>query len=929
MLRSVFVGLVVALSSLARADFILIRDLEQQGLATVTASAWDIGHKDALFDRDWDNIYRSASINPAIITVEFVNAPTVGAMRGLVAASPTEITLEAANTLADLNNQTGSFIRIINAQRFEDSIVGWAEWNDTPVTRKFWRFRCKRLERDDYVHIRELELQTPEPVQQVLINGQLVRINVIEVTPEFAEIPVGQTQQFTGEASLSYGPTRYNVTSIATWTTDAPGVATINANGLATGAGVGQTLVNADIGVVHAESLLGVRAVRPIDLNVGFIHRSPEYERFHIDFSGDQRIAAGYENQKKWPDPGELVTYTAHVFNKGDLPAANVPYEWRFDGVVVDAGVIPLMNPGQRVQLTYQRPWPADVVQTVDINPGAEIYQPAKYRRAVGNHTIQCTLDPGDVIAESSEMNNSIKDYINAIQFHFYMEQHTYDEFGRKTNFIETYSPEDWAQLQMQALQRKLWVSGGRQRFRLSNLQVVPDGTLDPGGTHEPIGNVTWTTDGVWGFDWPSDYLEIHRKRVDQALVHELGHQIGLIDIYNYDVATSNMLIRYNGSLVAGTARMPLVSPWNVMYGNERYWYDNGVARIDWSGRGAMANTGARFFSKGAVAGMNRNLGLRRGFYGDYLGAIPQDEIKIRLVNHPDTPVPGAQIRIFQRERNGTVPNNPKFSGVTDANGLWTFPSTTLPAWYGGIAVNNPWSSVYNGWTFNAPEPVGNNAPLVVEAVWNPGTGTIAEYHFIECDELNVAFSGGSTEDYTYTIVTHASRAGNHLPVMTFTTGEYVWIDEGSTFTMRVLVSDADGDPVTLSATPMPNSDFNPATGRFTYTPDSLDVTDAGGAFEAGQVLFVADDGKFRAVKALTIHVRDVDGFAMLRPVVPDEPVGCPADFNGDALVNFFDVQAFLNAFSAHDDSADLNADGVWNFFDVQMFLNVFSAGCG
>ena len=25
---------------------------------------------------------------------------------------------------------------------------------------------------------------------------------------------------------------------------------------------------------------------------------------------------------------------------------------------------------------------------------------------------------------------------------------------------------------------------------------------------------------------------------------------------------------------------------------------------------------------------------------------------------------------------------------------------------------------------------------------------------------------------------------------------------------------------------------------------------------------------------------------------------------------------------------ADLNSDGAWDFFDVQMFLNVFSAGC-
>ncbi len=56
--------------------------------------------------------------------------------------------------------------------------------------------------------------------------------------------------------------------------------------------------------------------------------------------------------------------------------------------------------------------------------------------------------------------------------------------------------------------------------------------------------------------------------------------------------------------------------------------------------------------------------------------------------------------------------------------------------------------------------------------------------------------------------------------------------------------------------------------------------------------------------------------------------LGCIADFVPDGVLNFFDVQGFLNAFSAHDSSADLAPDGVFNFFDVQAFLNYFAAGC-
>ncbi|KAA0213993.1 MAG: hypothetical protein DYG94_03015 [Leptolyngbya sp. PLA3] len=54
----------------------------------------------------------------------------------------------------------------------------------------------------------------------------------------------------------------------------------------------------------------------------------------------------------------------------------------------------------------------------------------------------------------------------------------------------------------------------------------------------------------------------------------------------------------------------------------------------------------------------------------------------------------------------------------------------------------------------------------------------------------------------------------------------------------------------------------------------------------------------------------------------------CPGDFNDDGVLDFFDVQAFLQAFSAHHPAADLAADGVFNFFDAQTFLNLFSMGC-
>lgn len=54
----------------------------------------------------------------------------------------------------------------------------------------------------------------------------------------------------------------------------------------------------------------------------------------------------------------------------------------------------------------------------------------------------------------------------------------------------------------------------------------------------------------------------------------------------------------------------------------------------------------------------------------------------------------------------------------------------------------------------------------------------------------------------------------------------------------------------------------------------------------------------------------------------------CPPDLTGDGVLNFFDISAFLGAFTAQAPAADFTGDGDFNFFDVSAFLAAFSAGC-
>ncbi len=58
-------------------------------------------------------------------------------------------------------------------------------------------------------------------------------------------------------------------------------------------------------------------------------------------------------------------------------------------------------------------------------------------------------------------------------------------------------------------------------------------------------------------------------------------------------------------------------------------------------------------------------------------------------------------------------------------------------------------------------------------------------------------------------------------------------------------------------------------------------------------------------------------------------PQTCPADLNGDGLVNFFDLSEYLTLFNAQDPAADLAAPfGVLNFFDLSAYLDLYNAGC-
>lgn len=169
---------------------------------------------------------------------------------------------------------------------------------------------------------------------------------------------------------------------------------------------------------------------------------------------------------------------------------------------------------------------------------------------------------------------------------------------------------------------------------------------------------------------------------------------------------------------------------------------------------------------------------------------------------------------------------------------------------------------------------------------------------------------------------------------------------------------------------PLPNFDPEQMTGTFEWTYDVGDFENGSGVFTEVSIPWY---GSAISTMNITVETTSIEfsfngnqhGFGMdvtlflLEPLSADQPAAidtvrssyqiengttleggvisgsidpimgvCQADLNGDGVLNFFDVSAFLGAFAVGDQSSDLNGDGMFNFFDISAFLSAFGDGC-
>ena len=457
------------------------------------------------------------------------------------------------------------------------------------------------------------------------------------------------------------------------------------------------------------------------DLSVQWIERLPHYRRYCVDYGrGLPELCAGTEDDKRFPDPGEVVTFTAEIANQGVITSPAVAAIWTVGQIAnVSPGwdlpsVVPPLAPGITTTLTITWPWPSDPF------------------------TVTLSLDPASTLVETSRANNVRGHRTDGLYLDVAVHPLVDAAFARRPNLVGSWSFADWMQAQVDTMNANLAASA----YPSAPHRAVDKVRIDRILVTEDVGGDTVTStldfDGRWTFrveaddpDTPEDeaalsaenYAASFAQHIDWGLIHELTHQLGAIDLYQLNVAGS-----YQNEVIDGDGR-PLLMGFD--------W-----TRPDLMGGGDRGDYPWFRYSEHTALALNQNTGHRRGYFGEYLYDLP-GQATLRVLDIRGQPLPGALVTAYQTEF-GTVRGLPAFSGLTDANGRFVLPARDVP--FGGLATATGHTLAPN--PFGAIDVVGRNGQMLLQISrngqnfytwWTVTDFNLARWHGLNAVERSVA----------------------------------------------------------------------------------------------------------------------------------------------------------------------------------------------
>ncbi len=463
-----------------------------------------------------------------------------------------------------------------------------------------------------------------------------------------------------------------------------------------------------------------------IDLVVRYIERQPRYPVYKVSFLADQFWCPyPFEEPmgpvpclddrsiKRNPAPGDTVLLIAHVSNFGDTDSEQFDYSWRFDGDVIETGILEGIPAGSNAEFTIEYVWPDE-----DSNP-----------------VVIFEVDAENQIDEIFEVNNEINDWIKGHTLGVYFSEETYETLKLSAEIEgEIQSPEHWFHNNIDRLNELLIEAGVKDRVRTELYLVASERTLD--SRHE----LKWLMDGWWGIwhDTAAYSLEGYRGRmeIDGGLLHELLHQLGVIDIYRMFLNTDQVQLR-------DANRPDEFAGCDLDYWN----YESECFRFPTDIHDIMVEQDLPFIGVHTAGGLNSNYGHRRGFYGEYLFDTPANT-NLKIVDKNGNALNGVELRFYQKEGHEVgeeylsfVDDVAEFTVTTDDEGIAILPNrgiTGIETVTGHLLQPNP---------FGVISVVGDNGIFIIEMISDECTN----YEWLSIVELNLAYWDGQTEHAEFT----------------------------------------------------------------------------------------------------------------------------------------------------------------------------------
>ena len=475
---------------------------------------------------------------------------------------------------------------------------------------------------------------------------------------------------------------------------------------------------------------LPVRSDRPtfdggVDLGVTYIERLPRFQRYQLaylshgdcpypfdEFKG-AIVCPGQAGIKRWPKPGETVELIAHVWNFGDTVSGPFEFEWKKDNRSLKTDHHEGLASGEHTEFVLTLAWSDDAA----------------------NPVVTFAVDTQDEISEIIEDNNAVVDWIKGYTLGFFFSPGAYEslrlsnEPGRQIQ-----SAERWVHNNIVQLNALLAEAGLKERVRVELLVITDEENL------HLVHDLQWYMDGWWGI-WDHDNshytLQNYSRRsgIDWGLLHELMHQLGLIDLYNMHLTTDEVLLPdVNRPLHRAGCGTP-------------YWHDENVCfRFPRIIGDIMATLNVQFIGPHTAGGLRTNTGYRRGFFGEYLYDTPE-QTRLRIVDRDGATLPDTTLRLYQlepREHGHVLDAVPEIVVTTDRSGLAVLPNlgiTGIVTATGHQLRPNP---------FGVIDVLGTNGIFLIEM-----EGPCTNYEWLTIVELNLAYWNGHTDEAVFTKTLH------------------------------------------------------------------------------------------------------------------------------------------------------------------------------